>query len=149
VAGAAICLFGALLLARLGASRRTVAFYVVAGLLTGFLALDDHFLIHEYANYKILHGHEELFYAAYLLPAAVYGGLGLPRLLGPGAAVFWVAVACLIGSVALDLVLKHDTGLLGGLEEVTKLTGIVALLVFHVRCLLADTAPVPSRSVPG
>lgn len=141
VASAAICLFGALLLARQQASRRVVAFYAVAGLLTGVLALDDHFLIHEYANYKVLHGHEELFYALYLGPAAAYGLLGLSRIFGRGAAVFAVAAACLISSVLLDLLLHTNSQLLGGLEEVTKLTGIVALLVFHVRCLLDDVAP--------
>jgi len=149
VASAAICLFGALLLKVQNAQREIGLFYIVAGLLTAFLALDDQFLIHEYASYKILYGREVIFYGVYLVPVAAYGLLGIRHIFGRGALVFWVAAGSLMASVVLDLVLRTDDWFLSGLEDVAKLTGIMALLVFHITCLLDDIVSSPSLPSSG
>ena len=135
-AAAACCLFAALVIWRRGAASAVLPFLLFGGLLTGLLALDDQFLVHE--NILPAFGLPEA--AAYSL----YAVLGL-ALLGCGRRIFmhsnWplfvIAGGLLASSILIDQIFHNDERWRLLLEDGVKFAGIIAWSTFFITTSLA------------
>jgi len=144
-AAAAICLFGARMAARGGASRRDGEFLRSAGLLSVLLGLDDLYLLHEQFGPGVLGLPDDallLLYALLLAAVLLIYRVEILRgewlLLGGGLALF-------AASLAIDLIVDEAPGVLF-LEDTAKFLGIVVWLVYFWRAAghaAAQGAPGP------
>lgn len=130
-AGAAILLFAGLLVFRRGGPRDATVFLVSAGLFTGWLMLDDFFLVHEDVLPKL--GVPQLVtYAVYMALGLVYVALSWRRILDARAAMLIVAVCLLAYSVGTDVFIHSDSDIRILIEDGAKLAGIAAWVSFHI-----------------
>lgn len=143
MSGAAVCLFTAAVVLAQGLGARPVVFMTAAGLLTGFLAMDDLFLVHE--NVLPAFGvSEPVTYGAYAALGLVYLAVSWREILNHNVFLLAAAVLFLGTSVVIDWLFHSDHPLRIVLEDGAKLTGISAWVGFHVTAawaLLAGTIP--------
>ncbi|MHA6289647.1 hypothetical protein [Maricaulis sp. CAU 1757] len=142
---AAICLIGALALSQLG-PLRPAGFLLVAGLFTGWLTLDDMFMIHE----AVAPGHgvpQNLVLAAYVVLAAAYVLAARQDLLRQPYGLFGLALAGFAASVGIDVIAPGTDPRLSLIEDAAKFVGIVAWTSFHAAYVMravTDTARAPT-----
>lgn len=131
---AAVCLFAALVLHAQNASRDIVIFAVFAGLLTGWLALDDAFLVHE--NIAPKFGIPQKAVILAIVAAALAYVLRCWRIiLALDPIMFGLAGFGLAASVGLDLVQTRSYDLYSLFEDGAKFIGIVCWTAFHVAAM--------------
>lgn len=146
---AAVCLFTALLLITLGRRGAEPLFLATAGLFTGWLALDDLFMIHE--DVLPLFGvPQPLTYAAYAGAAALYLLLSWRQILRFRPCLMGLAMALLGASVAIDVLVHSESTMHVFIEDGAKFLGILAWTAFHVTAALdlAAAAALQPRFVP-
>jgi hypothetical protein len=132
---AAVCLFTALLLVNLGRRGAEPIFLIAAGLFTGWLALDDFFMIHE--DVLPLFGvPQPLTYAGYAGAAALYLLLSWRQILDSRPALMALAMALLGTSVVIDVLVHSESTLHVFMEDGAKFLGILAWTGFHVTAAL-------------
>lgn len=145
-AGAAISLFAALILSSYGEQMKRIAFFLSAAFLTGFLAMDDLFLVHE--NVLPAFGvPEPVTYAAYASLGLAYLCVFWRNILENRYWMFIVAGGLLATSVTIDWFVHSDHPLRILLEDGAKLSGIFAWTTFHI--LAAISAITRDRRVRG
>jgi hypothetical protein len=133
-AAAAICLFGALLLARNSGAREWRAFLMAFGLLTMWLALDDVLTLHEIVIPNYLHVPQKLF-------LAMLGGCVLLIAVRFRMSILqtdYVLLAVAVGFFALSILFDAVQGRIAlpqhhYFEDGTKLMGIVGWAVYLSR----------------
>ena len=137
---AAITLFCAILFWILPHFRPYFGFALSAGLLSGWLGLDDAFLLHEVAFPK-LGVPQNAVLASYLILALVYGLVSWRTIL---SSEFWVLGLAGIGvgaSLAIDVILHSIDDNIVVLEDSAKFMGLFAWFAFHaVTCILILTS---------
>ncbi|NNC37993.1 MAG: hypothetical protein EX271_06465 [Acidimicrobiales bacterium] len=134
IATSAVCLFAALMMWINGKSGKYIKFALFAGLLSGWLGMDDAFLLHEVVFPKLG--------VPQFAVLAVYVVLALAYVLSSWrvilASEFWIlglsAVAMAI-SLGVDQVLHSIETNAIVLEDSAKFFGIFAWFVFHVTAL--------------
>ena len=130
MAGAAICLFAAAVIATADRTDVMARFLLAGGLLTGFLGFDDLFLIHE--NVLPAFGVPEIVtYGAYGLLGLSYLVFFWRQIFANRFVMFGVAGALLAASVTIDWVIHNDAAWRILLEDGAKITGITAWVSFH------------------
>jgi hypothetical protein len=141
-AGAAICLFAACLVLALRRGFYALAFLVSGGLLTGFLAIDDLFLVHE--NVLPAFGvPEPVTYGAYLAAGLGYLAVSWRQIMAHDYALFFAAAGLLVLSAMIDWQFHSEHPLRIVLEDGAKFAGIFAWVTFHATAagrILADSA---------
>ncbi len=131
---AAVCLFSAALFALLKADRALTWFALSSGILTGWLALDDTFLVHETVM-PSLGVPQNAVIAAYAALALLYIASSWRVIL---ASDFWIL---LIGGLALVVSIVVDTAFhslnpsLVYIEDSAKFFGIFCWASFHITSL--------------
>jgi hypothetical protein len=136
--------------ARPDIDRQDRAFAAYGAALSGWLCLDDLFLIHEgYALYRIGIP-EELWFAAYVVATAIY----VRRYVGfharIGAELLVWSLALLAASVAIDIMRLDESRIARAAalaEEGAKFAGICCWAAYHVRVahrLLGERPPARS-----
>jgi hypothetical protein len=132
---AAVCLFTALLLIHLGRHGAEPIFLAAAGLFTGWLALDDFFMIHE--DVLPLFGvPQPLTYAGYASAAGLYLLLSWRQILRSRPVLMALAMALLGTSVVIDVLVHSESTLHVFMEDGAKFLGILAWAGFHVNAAL-------------
>lgn len=138
IAGA-VSVFAALLIRNAHPFRRVAAFLLAFGLFTGFLALDDFFMIHEWVVPTYLPLSEDLMFGVYSVVGTALALLFREEIRSTPVLLLGLAVGCFGLSILTDLVgpdrflsLGMPPGMLWSLEYVVedglKLLGIVAWL---------------------
>lgn len=131
VGSAVSCLFAAVVLASATGRSVDVSFLVAAGLFTGFLAMDDLYLVHE--NVLPAFGiSEPVTYAAYGLLALAYLIVAWRPISDSHYVLFAVACGFLATSVLIDWQVHADHRLRIVFEDGAKLIGICAWAMFHL-----------------
>ena len=131
VGTAVACLFAAAVLAARTGHTRDVSFLIAAGLFTGFLAMDDLFLVHE--NVLPAFGvSEPVTYAAYGMLGLAYLALAWRPISDSHYILFAVACCLLATSVLVDWQVHSDHRLRIVLEDGAKLAGIFSWAAFHL-----------------
>ena len=131
---ATVCLFaGTLLILCRGdaVTRHDGTRLLAAGLFTGWLTLDDLFLVHE----KVLPalGIPQLaVYGAYALMALAFAFYSRALIWNGRRAMFGLAIALLSTSVAIDVIVSQQSTASIILEDGAKLLGIVAWASFYI-----------------
>lgn len=131
VASAAVCLFAAALLFFMGKKNSFLVFALSAGLFTGWLALDDGFLLHE----RVLPGlgvPQNAVLAGYVIIAFGYLAANYRILL---ASDYWLLLAgggALAFSMLVDVVFHSLDPNMVLLEDSAKFVGICAWATFHI-----------------
>jgi hypothetical protein len=133
-ASASICLFAALLLV-LEARRNAAAFALAGGLLTGLLALDDLFMLHE-AVLPPRGIPQPVVLGIYLALAAAYGFVFRRHLLAARWPVLALAALAFGVSLAIDQFHPLPRRFHTFAEELAKFVGILAWLAFHVEAMV-------------
>lgn len=136
-ATAAVCFFAAIAYHLGSQPRETVRFAGAAGLLSGWLALDDALLLHEIVLPKI--GLPELLIVAiYVVLVGLYVATSWRVVLRND---FWLLI---IGGVAfslslgIDSVLRSIDPLVVTMEDAFKFFGIVCWALFHIVAALSE-----------
>ncbi len=130
----AVCLFAAVLLGATGRLGPTFRFALLAGLLTGWLTLDDSFLVHE----KVLPAigvPQNLALAVIVALTVAYVVVSWRTIL---ASDFWLLVVGAVafaGSIGIDTVLHSVDPVFVQLEDSAKFVGIFCWASFHVTTL--------------
>jgi hypothetical protein len=134
-AGAAVCLFAALILVTNGQRDSRVVFLVAAGLFTGWLGLDDFFMVHE--DVLPLFGvSQRVTYAAYATIAALYFLFSWRHILMSRPMLMMSALTLLGTSVLIDVLVHSESALHVFAEDGAKFLGILAWTSFHVTAAL-------------
>ncbi len=133
-ATAAICLFAAALFALLKADRALTWFALSSGLLTGWLALDDAFLVHETVlpSFGIP---QNAVIAAYAALALLYIASSWRVILASDFWVLFVGGAALVLSILVDTVFSSLAPGLVYIEDSAKFFGIFCWASFHITTL--------------
>jgi hypothetical protein len=137
-ATAAICLFTALALARLG-QLRAAAFPLAAGLLTALLALDDVYMVHEkvFPRFGLP---ETLAIGTYVALAVGYVVVFRRELMAGRVPLLAMTLAAFAVSVAYDHLAVLGVPPSTVVEDGAKLFGITGWAVFHLEAMLARSA---------
>lgn len=141
VTAAAICLFAALLFIMDGRARGLIGFALAAGIFTGWLALDDAFLVHEVVlpSFGIP---QNAVLATYALLGMVYLACSWRIVLAHDYWLFLAGGAGLALSMAVDTLLHSLIPAIVMLEDSAKFFGIFCWMAFHVatmaRLLIVD-----------
>ena len=147
IAAAAICLFaGAVLFSDSGLSRQAI-FCLSAGLVTGWLAIDDLFLVHEAVLQK-LGVPQPVTYGAYAVMVLAYLWFNRWEILAHRFSVLAVAAFFMATSVLVDVLIHVEGPVMVMIEDGTKLLGMCGWAVFHVVAVftLLNGAQRPLRS---
>jgi hypothetical protein len=152
-AGAAISLFAALLLFCAARPKAEMWFFAAAAAFTGWLTLDDLFMIHEDVLPQ-LGVPEAITYVLYAGAAAGYFLLSWRAILASRPALMASALVLLGTSVAIDVLVQSETAVRVFLEDGAKLLGILAWTSFHLTAALqiigaAVRAPSLWTDLPG
>lgn len=133
--GAAVCLFASVLLFPMVRRRAEAVFFAAAAAFTGWLALDDLFMIHEDVLPQL--GVPQLMtYAFYAGTAAAYFLLSWRQILALRPALMASALALLGTSVLIDVLVHTESAVHVFFEDGAKLLGILAWTSFHVTAAL-------------
>ncbi len=127
----AVCLFAAAMIIGVTGFTRNAIFLLTAGLFTGFLALDDLFLIHENVL-PALGVSQPATYAAYALVAFGYLAVSYRQILQHRYLLFFVAGGLLATSVMIDWLIESEHVARILFEDGAKIAGISAWAVFHI-----------------
>ena len=130
-AGAAVCVFASLVLFSKVRPQAEVIFFVAAAAFTGWLALDDLFMIHEDVLPQI-GVPENITYAFYAGTAAAYFYFSWRSILASRPMLMASALALLGTSVAIDVLVHSESAVRVFAEDGAKLLGILAWTSFHV-----------------
>lgn len=134
-AAAAVCLFTSLLLLSLGRRGGETVFLAAAGVFTGWLALDDFFMIHE--DVLPLFGVPQLLtYVAYGSAAGLYLILSWRYILRFRPMLMALALGFLGTSVVIDVLVHSENAIHVFAEDGAKFLGILAWTSFHVTAAL-------------
>lgn len=144
-ASAAVCLFAALCLGP-GQDAGARRFLVGAGLVSGWLCLDDLFMIHE--------GVLPNLGVAQAVTIGVYGALTAAYLVSNRRAILAgrtpmlvLALLCFAASAGIDLVLHSVESHLVWAEDAAKFVGIAAWTGFHLNAALRLVTAAQARAV--
>lgn len=130
IAAAAICLFaGAVLFSDNGLNRPAV-FCLSAGLVTGWLAIDDLFLVHEAVLQK-LGVPQPVTYGAYAVMVLAYLWFNHREILAHRFSVLAVGAFFMGVSVLVDVLIHAEGPVMVMTEDGTKLLGMCGWAVFH------------------
>lgn len=130
-----VCLFSALLLRdNPNAPRPWWIFALVAGCFTGWLALDDAFLLHDKVL-PFLGIPQGPIQWAYAVLAALYAAFAIRILVHGDFALFLLACGFLGASVLIDQTVHSDSWVRVALEDGAKLLGICCWSAFHLSLL--------------
>lgn len=127
----AICLFTALLCLSKRTKISDAVFFAAAGMFTGWLMLDDFFLVHE----DVLPAFgvsQPLTYAVYAGLAISYFALSWKKIITYRTNLLIAALAFLGTSVVLDVILHSESTTHILLEDGAKILGISAWAAFHI-----------------
>ena len=130
-----VCLFSALLLyANPAAPRAWWLFALFAGCFTGWLSLDDAFMLHDKVllYYGIPEGPVQWTYAVL---AALYAAFAIRILAHGDVALFLLACGCLGTSVLIDQTMLSDSWVRVAAEDGAKFLGICCWSIFHLSLL--------------
>ncbi|MCP5082674.1 MAG: hypothetical protein GY948_13385 [Alphaproteobacteria bacterium] len=135
-ATAAVCLFAALLLAVQKRAKPLVWFAASAGLLTGWLALDDAFLVHEvvFPSFGIP---QNAVLGLYLVLGGLYGLASWRTILRHDWLMLFIAGGALALSMVVDTVFHSLLPSLVYLEDSAKFFGICCWASFHISTMAA------------
>lgn len=134
-AGAAICLFACVLLLVLSRRGPDVVFLGAAGVFTGWLGLDDLFMIHE--DVLPFFGVPQFVtYAAYAAAVALYFAVFWRQIFAHRPMLMALALLLLGASVVIDVVWHTDRAARVFIEDGAKFLGILAWNGFHVTAAL-------------
>lgn len=142
VATSAIALFATYLLWRFGASRGHVTFALSAALLSGWLGLDDAFLLHEVA-FPELGVPQTLVLMAYVALGGLYALLSWRVI---WSSEFWILFLAGVGvasSLGIDLILHSIDDTIIIIEDSAKFFGIFAWFSYHALTLGLMLTPQP------
>lgn len=134
VATSAIALFSALVFKVSGKPRDWVEFALLAGLLTGWLALDDAFLLHEIV-FPIIGVPQTLVVIVYLGLAAGYLTRSWRVILAGEVWLLGAAILSLAASLGIDQVFHSIESFYVIVEDAAKFIGIVFWASFHAALL--------------
>jgi hypothetical protein len=143
-ATAAICLFSAGLFALLKADRALTWFALSSGILTGWLALDDTFLVHETVM-PSLGVPQNAVIAAYAALALLYIASSWRVIL---ASDFWILLIgglALVVSILVDTVFHSLAPSLVYIEDSAKFFGIFCWASFHITTLFERVSSLAVR----
>lgn len=134
ISTAAICAFAAWVLYSIKADRKDWEFALIAALFTGWLGLDDAFLVHENILPK-LGVSQNLVIASYVVVGMLYGYRVLTSRLKPDLILFGTSALCLGASVGLDVALHSTDSMVVAAEDGFKFVGIWCWFGFHARLM--------------
>jgi hypothetical protein len=136
---ASTCLLVAVLAQVARAEASTTAFFLVGGLFTFWLGLDDLFLVHE--NVLPTFGvPEKATYAGFAAAGATYLLVCWRGILAGRTSLFLIAGLCLAASMGLDGLVRDEAPFWIFLEDALKFLGIVFWAGFHVVAAIAVSA---------
>lgn len=133
--GAAICLFTALLLTLGKSDKADIYLFSLAGILTGWLMLDDFFLVHEDV-FPALGIPELVAFIVYAGLALSYFAICWRRILEHRFILLTLAVGLLGLSVLVDQLIHSESSARIFTEDSAKLLGICAWSGFHIDAAL-------------
>lgn len=132
---AAVCLFTALILwladAKSTDAGRFAPALLAAGLFSGWMTLDDLFLVHENVL-PALGIPQKLVYVIYALITMAYLAFARRLILGGRLVMFACAIGLLTLSVGVDVVATSEGFMHVLIEDGAKLIGIAAWAAFHI-----------------
>lgn len=142
-ATAAIGLFSALVLLLQGFARRIILFPLLSGILTGWIALDDAFLLHEtvFPSFGIP---QNLTIASYIILAGVYFLVNWRFILKYDFWILALGAGTLALSIVVDVIFHSLNPYLILLEDSAKFFGIFCWVSFHITTfakLLSEAIP--------
>ncbi|MCP4072818.1 MAG: hypothetical protein GY742_13940 [Hyphomicrobiales bacterium] len=134
VTTSAICIFSALLLLAMKISDTLLKFSLSAGILTGWLALDDAFLLHETVlpSFGIT---QNAVLAVYVILALSYLITSWRVILASDFWLLFVGGGALVVSLAVDTIFHSLNPMLVLLEDSAKFFGIFCWASFHITTL--------------
>ncbi len=140
-AGAAILFFTALVMLLAGGSdqRHLVFQFILGGVLTTLLCVDDFFLVHDVVLPKLGFS-ETVAYVVYAVIALIYVIYARNEILAARWPMFLISIFCLALSVKIDVFMNYDNDFRLLIEDGAKLIGIAAWLSFHAEtaaCVIA------------
>ncbi len=128
---AAISLFAAFQLVLAKSEFRLIAFPLMAGVLTGWVALDDAFLLHE-TVFPAFGIPQNAVISLYLILGAGYFALNLKNMLRSDFWILAMGASALALSVTVDVVFQSLNSNLVLLEDGAKFFGIFCWASFHI-----------------
>ena len=131
VATAAVCLFGAAIMSLHGREKPLIWFALSAGLLTGWLSLDDALMLHELVlpSFGVP---QNLVLASYVALGLLYAVSSWRIILTSDYVILFVGGAALVLSIAVDTVFHSLLPSLVSLEDSAKFFGICCWASFHI-----------------
>ena len=135
---AAFGLGAALVLYHLGAKWSVFRFPLLGGLLTGWLALDDSYLLHEVA-FPTIGVSQNLVLAIYGLLALGYMWTSLKEIFRNDFLILGAAGIGFVASVGIDVIAVTQEPVFVYFEDGAKFIGIFCWMVFHVRAFTSET----------
>lgn len=142
-ATAAVCLFAALQLRRRQAGRRVVRFFLLGGLLTGLLLMDDLFFGHESVYPRLLGIDEAGVVAGYVVLTLGYLWAGRGQVRRTDHRLLALALLGFAASAGVDIFLPDTDNWLIVVEDGGKLVGITSWAAYHIRAAWLFTGPPP------
>lgn len=132
ISTAAICLFSGIVLMLVGSERRIFQFALTAGFLTGWLAIDDAFMLHE----KVLPAlgiSQNVVLFSYIVLAVLYVATSWRLILENDFVLLMVGGTGFAVSIAIDIILHTPIWI--HLEDSAKFFGICCWASFHITTL--------------
>ncbi len=135
-ATAAICIFAAVLMYLSGNSRQYLMFALSAGLLTGLLALDDTFMLHEVIlpSFGIP---QNVVLASYAIFALLHVFSSWRVIMSNDYWILLIGGGALFTSVFIDVVFHSLAPIIVYLEDSAKFFGIFCWASFHIVTLIS------------
>lgn len=150
-ATAAISLFVAFQLFLVGSKIGMIAFPLMAGLLTGWLALDDAYLLHE-TVFPAFGVPQNFVITLYIFLAGTYFAVNLKNILRQDFWLLAMGAVALSLSVAVDTIFHSLASTMVLLEDSAKFFGIFCWASFHITTfskLLHDAVPISKGARNG
>ncbi|MEM7428389.1 MAG: hypothetical protein AAF441_20040 [Pseudomonadota bacterium] len=144
-ATAAVCLFAAAVFALHGRSSSLIGFAASAGLLTGWLALDDTFLVHEvvFPSFGIP---QNAVLVAYAVLGILYALASWRMILKSDFLILFAGGGALALSMVVDSVFHSLVPQLVYLEDSAKFFGIFCWAAFHIVAMAEQLSPAARRA---
>lgn len=145
VATAAICLMSALVFWAQERNKQLIGFAFTAGMLSGWLALDDAFLLHETVFPK-LGVAENIVLVVYMVLAIAYAVKSWRVIYSGEFWIFLIAGGAIAVSLFVDIVLHNEASIIVVIEDSAKFIGICCWAGFHIVTLATAHINVAARS---
>ncbi len=143
----AVCLFVAALFGLVIKNRPMAWFALSAGVLTGWLALDDMFLLHEIVM-PSLGIHQNAVLASYAVLALLYVFASWRVIMNADFWILFVGGGTLVVSIFIDTVFHSLAPVLVYAEDSAKFFGIFCWASFHITTLLDQVARQLKKDIP-